>query len=90
MAGNVDLNRVAGITVPVLIVSGGSDALLPPPAAPNQATLFTGSGSVTFRTIPDTAHAVTLEAAHAVTLEAGHDDLVRVISTWLGQHVTAG
>ncbi len=74
-AVEVDLANVASITVPVLVVTGGSDALFPPPAGPDQASLFTGSDSVSQTTLPDTAHAVTLEATHEL--------FVSTIDEWL-------
>lgn len=63
LAVPVDLANVAYITVPVLVVSGGSDALFPPPAGPDQASVFTGARSATQVTLPNAAHAVTLEGA---------------------------
>lgn len=63
-AVKVDLANVANIHVPVLIITGASDKLFPPPAGPDQAKLFTGSSKVTQVTLPETAHAFTFEQSH--------------------------
>ena len=78
-AVKVDLANLALVKVPVLIVTGGSDALFPPPAGPDQARLFTHSPSVAVTTLPATAHAITLERAH--------NQFVKVVDRWLGAHV---
>ena len=74
-----DLAHVGAVDVPVLVVTGGSDKLFPPPAGASQAALFTGSPSVTQTTIAGSGHAYTLEHTHAA-LE--HD-----IDSWLDAHV---
>ncbi len=79
-AVKVDLARVHSIKVPVLIVAGGSDALFPPPAGPDQAKLLTGSSNVTQVTLPDTAHAYTFERTH--------NRFVSVVNSWLRQHIS--
>ncbi|MCZ2402241.1 alpha/beta hydrolase [Paenarthrobacter sp. Z7-10] len=79
-AVKVDLANVRSIRVPVLVIAGGSDALFPPPAVPNQAALFTGSHSVSTTTLPGSAHAVAFERAH--------NQLVSSVANWLRQHVT--
>lgn len=71
--------NVGRIHVPVLVVTGAADALIPPPAGPRQAKLYTGSPSVTQVTLPN--------KAHAVTTEAGHKQLETTISHWLRRHV---
>jgi|GEM_PF-1691969 len=53
------------ITVPVHLVFGGSDALFPPPAAEEQASLFENSAAVTADTIAGAGHALTLERSHS-------------------------
>lgn len=63
----------------MLVVSGGSDALFPPPAGRDQARLFTGSRSVSQTTLQGTAHAITLERTH--------NELVRVVDRWLDRHI---
>lgn len=62
----VDLANVKRIKVPVLIVEGGADAFFPPPAAGDQAALFTGARSVSAAVVPDAGHAITLERHHGV------------------------
>jgi pimeloyl-ACP methyl ester carboxylesterase len=57
----VDLANVASIRVPVLVIAGDKDALFPPPAVADQASLFTGSRAVAKVTLPGVAHAITLE-----------------------------
>jgi len=59
-----DLIYQKQITAPVLVVTGGSDAIFPPPAGPVQASLMTGSSAVTQVEIPQTAHNFTLERTH--------------------------
>lgn len=78
-AVKVDLANLHRVKVPVLIITGASDALFPPPAGPNQARLFSGSRSVTQTTLPGTAHAVTFERTHY--------RLVRVVDYWLHRHI---
>jgi len=72
----VDLVNVPSIEVPVLIIAGGSDALFPVPAGPDQASLFTGAASVEQVTLPAFAHAVTLERAYAPSA-------LRPLNDWL-------
>ncbi len=62
-ADKADLGQVH---VPTLLVAGGSDALFPPPAEQAQAARYTGTTSLSLTTIPDTAHALTLERTHRV------------------------
>ncbi len=76
----VDLANLNRITVPVLVVSGDKDALFPPPAGPDQASLFTGSRRVSQTTLTDTAH--------AFTLEHGQDQLVRTVDRWLDRNIS--
>ena len=72
----VNLVNVPSITVPVLIIAGGSDALFPVPAGPDQASLFTGAASVDQVTLPTVAHAITLEQAYAPSA-------LRPLNDWL-------
>ncbi|TFB67377.1 alpha/beta fold hydrolase [Cryobacterium sp. Hz9] len=72
----VDLVNVPSIEVPVLIIAGGSDALFPVPAGPDQASLFTGAASVDQVTLPNFAHAVTLEHAY-------EPSALRPLNDWL-------
>jgi len=62
----VDLRNLRRVHVPVLIVEGAADALFPPPAARNQAALFTGARSVSTTVVPRAGHAITLERHHRV------------------------
>jgi pimeloyl-ACP methyl ester carboxylesterase len=72
----VNLVNVPSITVPVLIIAGGSDALFPVPAGPDQASLFTGAASVDQVTLPTVAHAITLEQTYAPSA-------LRPLNDWL-------
>ncbi len=72
----VNLVNVPSIKVPVLIIAGGSDALFPVPAGPDQASLFTGAASVDQVTLPTVAHAVTLEHVYAPSA-------LRPLNDWL-------
>jgi pimeloyl-ACP methyl ester carboxylesterase len=72
----VNLVNVPSITVPVLIIAGGSDALFPVPAGPDQASLFTGAASVDQVTLPTVAHAITLEQPYAPSA-------LRPLNDWL-------
>jgi pimeloyl-ACP methyl ester carboxylesterase len=65
-AVEVDLANLALVTVPVLVVAGSSDALFPPPAVPDQASLFTGSSRVEQTTLPGIAHAIALERIYGL------------------------
>jgi hypothetical protein len=49
---------LSGITVPVLLITGDSDAFFDDPA--HEAQLFVGSGDVTPVLLPNTGHAITL------------------------------
>lgn len=80
-AVKADLANLHRVHVPVLIVSGGADALFPPPAVARQAALFTGSRSVTTRTIAGAGHAITLQRSHGV--------FQRIVSSWLDTHIGA-
>lgn len=75
----VDLAKVRSIKVPVLVIAGGKVALFPPPAGHSQAQLFTGSRSVRQVTLPDTAHAFTLERTY--------NRLAKRINRWLHHRV---
>ena len=70
----VDLVNVPSIEVPVLIITGGSDALFPVPAGPDQASLFTGAASVDQVTLPNFAHAITLEHAYVPSALRPYND----------------
>ncbi|NHC44014.1 alpha/beta fold hydrolase [Motilibacter aurantiacus] len=59
-----DLTYLSQVTAPVLVVSGGKDAIFPPPAGQAQAALFTGSAGVTQVEVPETGHNFTLERTH--------------------------
>ena len=72
----VNLVNVPSITVPVLIIAGGSDALFPVPAGPDQASLFTGAASVDQVTLPTVAHAITLEHVY-------EPSALRPLNDWL-------
>ena len=73
----LNLTRIAAIKVPVLVVSGGADALFPPLAGRRQAALFTGSSQVDLVTLPRTAHGVTFERTLGFFTPAVHDWLLR-------------
>jgi len=62
----VDLRNLRRVHVPVLIVEAAADALFPPPAARNQAALFTGARSVSTTVVPLAGHAITLERHYRV------------------------
>lgn len=74
-APRTNLANLGSITVPVLVVQADRDALFPPPSGRRQAALFTGSSRVTFRTLRQTAH--------AITFERGRTALVRDMDAWL-------
>jgi len=78
-AVKADLANLRRVHVPVLIVTGGADALFPPPAARRQAALFTGSPTVTKRTIAGAGHAITLQRSHGV--------FERIVANWLDKHI---
>jgi pimeloyl-ACP methyl ester carboxylesterase len=59
-----NLAEIGRITVPVLTVQGGKDTLFPVPDVQVQSTLYTGSSSVTYADLPNSAHALTLESEH--------------------------
>jgi pimeloyl-ACP methyl ester carboxylesterase len=67
---------VPTIRVPVLLLYGAGDALFPPPAGTIQRLRFLGAKSVTFKQVPNTGHAVTLERTAPTVLAD--------ISSWLG------
>ncbi len=69
--------RLAAITVPVLIVCAADDALFPPDGCREHAGLFTGSDDVTTTVLEETGHAVTLERTR--------DRLRTEVSRWLRQ-----
>ena len=73
-----NLANLSKITVPVLVLTGGNDAIYPVPAT-KQAGLFTGTADVTAVTIANTGHALTL---HNSADEFSHD-----VTTWLTQHL---
>jgi pimeloyl-ACP methyl ester carboxylesterase len=58
----VNAANIASITVPVLVIIGGQDALFPPPAGPTQKSLFTGSKNVRLVQLSPSSHAITVEA----------------------------
>ena len=53
----------SSITLPVLVLFGGSDAVYEPGTGEKEAAAFSGSDDVTYREFPDTGHALLLEAA---------------------------
>ena len=65
-AVTVDLRNAGKITAPVLIVEAGADAFFPPPAAADQAALFTHARSVSTAVVPGSGHAITLSIHRAV------------------------
>ena len=77
-ATKLDQKYVPQISVPVLIISGGSDALFPSAGLPRQAALYDGSSSVRVVTVPN--------AAHAITLERPHHRFERAVARWLRTH----
>jgi pimeloyl-ACP methyl ester carboxylesterase len=63
----------ATITVPVLVISGGNDALFSPPTNQAQAaTAYLSSPDVTLVELPGTGHAVTLGRTHEAFRVAMH------------------
>ena len=56
-----DKTLVPTITAPVLLVQAGADKLFPQPSVSDQRARFSGSSSVTYKQLPGTGHAVTLE-----------------------------
>ena len=63
---------------PVLLIQGGRDTLFPPPSVRDQASLFTGSQSVTYADLPD--------AGHALTYETGHIRLADIVARFLSRN----
>lgn len=76
-AVRTNLLNVAKIKVPVLVMTGGQDAIYPVPAS-KQAGLLTGSRDVTAVTVAGTGH--------ALTLHGSRDKVSNAISTWLNVH----
>ncbi len=56
-----DKANLASISAPVLLVQGGADRLFPVGSVSAQRARFSGSSAVTYRSLPDTGHALTLE-----------------------------
>jgi len=79
-AVSVDLRDLRRVHVPVLIVEGAADALFPPPAARNQAALFTGARTVSTTVVP--------RAGHAIALERHHRVLERAVQRFLRTRIT--
>lgn len=73
-AAAANLAALADIEVPVLVVTGGSDALFPTSAGDRQAALLTGSSDVDRLVVP--------RAGHAITLEPTSDAFVDGIADW--------
>ncbi len=73
-AVDTNLANIDQIDVPVLVATGGEDAIYPVPAD-KQASLLTGSDDVTAVTIPATGHAVTLHRTA--------DEFQAEVSQWL-------
>jgi pimeloyl-ACP methyl ester carboxylesterase len=71
-----DLLLIPTITVPVLLVYGEKDALFTVQGGERQRLLYAGSSDVTFVSLPNTGHALTLEQT-APLLRAE-------VSNWLG------
>jgi pimeloyl-ACP methyl ester carboxylesterase len=69
---------VGSITLPVLLVSGQNDAVFSPDGTQRQRDMYTGSRDVTLDLIPNTGHALPLEAT-APTFRA-------TINNWLTAH----
>ncbi len=80
-AVETNLSSIDQIDVPVLVLTGGEDAIYPVPAD-KQAGLLTGSDDVTAVTLPDTGHAIALHATA--------DDFQDEVSTWLLDHDFGG
>jgi len=76
-AVTTNLASIGRISVPVLVMVGGEDAIYPVPAG-RQAALFTGSDDVTMNTVKDTGH--------ALALHKSKDRFQKQISYWLHQH----
>lgn len=74
-----DKANLGRVHVPVLLIAGGADALFPPPSEQLQAARYTGTRSVSLTTIPDTAHALTLERTRHV--------LESTVANWLRLHI---
>ena len=72
-----DLAHIDTISVPVLVLTGGEDAIYPVPAT-EQASLLTGSDDVTAVTVPGTAHAITLHYSRNIVSQH--------IADWLSAH----
>ncbi len=71
----VDKANLAAVTAPVLLVQGAADKLFPDGSVNAQRGLFSGSPAVTYRSIP--------RSGHALTLESGHTQLVRDVGDFL-------
>ena len=80
-AVDTNLANIDQIDVPVLVATGGEDAIYPVPAD-KQASLLTGSDDVTAVTIPATGHAVTLHRTA--------DEFQAEVSQWLVDHDFGG
>ena len=80
-AVDTNLANIDQIDVPVLVATGGEDAIYPVPAD-KQASLLTGSDDVTAVTIPATGHALTLHRTA--------DEFQAEVSQWLVDHDFGG
>lgn len=74
----VDVLRVPTISVPVFLAYGDSDALFPPPAGNQQRMMYRGTRDVTFLSLTNTGHAVTLERSAPI--------LASNMAGWLQAH----
>lgn len=61
-AGKVNLANIGQITAPVLVILGKEDAIFPPPAGPDQRSLFTSSRRASLVELSPSNHSVTTEA----------------------------
>jgi pimeloyl-ACP methyl ester carboxylesterase len=59
-----DKRHLSRIKVPVLLVQGAKDTLFPPPSVRRQVARFVNAKSVTYKSLPGTGHALTLETTH--------------------------
>jgi pimeloyl-ACP methyl ester carboxylesterase len=67
------------IKSPVLLVTGGNDALFTPPSGKLQAfRSYRGSKDFTFKQLPGTGHAITLGRSHSA--------FVQTMDAWLSKH----
>jgi pimeloyl-ACP methyl ester carboxylesterase len=74
----LDLKSLSQVKVPVLLVCGREDAVIPSFACPYTKRRYSGSGDVSLVYVAN--------AGHALTLERNAPAFRRRVATWLGRH----